>query len=48
MVVSIGTMEAIAGIAVVIVLSVVPAIVARRVKHGEARFDKNGKLIGDE
>ena len=46
--VSIGTMETIAGIAMVIVLSIVPAIVARRVKHGEARFDKNGKLIDDE
>jgi hypothetical protein len=47
-VVSIATMEVIAGIAVVIVLSIIPAIVARRVKHGEARFDKDGKLIKDE
>ncbi|WP_207912539.1 hypothetical protein [Parafrankia sp. BMG5.11] len=46
--VSIATMEVIAGIAVVIVLSIIPAIIARRVQHGEARFDKDGKLIKDE
>ncbi|MGX7951841.1 hypothetical protein ACWPM1_04665 [Tsuneonella sp. HG249] len=45
---NIGAMETVAGIAVVIVLSIIPAIVARRVKHGEARFDKDGKLIDDE
>ena len=41
-------MEVIAGIAMAITLYMVPAIVARRVKHGEARFDRDGKLIEDE
>lgn len=46
--VNIGLIEVIAGIAVTITLYLVPAVLARRVAHGEARFDKNGKLIDDE
>ncbi len=46
--VSIGAIEVIASIGVLITLYLVPAIVARRVKYGEARFDKDGKLIEDE
>ena len=46
--VNIGLIEVIAGIGVLIALYVVPAIVARRVKHGEARFGEDGKLIEDE
>ncbi len=42
------SIELIAGIAVVIVLYLVPAYISRKIKHGEARFDKDGKLIGDE
>ena len=45
---NIGPIEVIAGIGVLITLYVVPVIVARRVKHGEARFGKDGKLIEDE
>lgn len=45
---SIPALELVAAVAVAIVLCLVPAILARRIKHGEARFDKNGKLIGDE
>ncbi len=44
---SIATLELIAGIAVMLVL-MVPALIARRIKHGEARFDEDGKLIDDE
>ena len=46
--VSFGLIELIASIGVLITLYVVPVIVARRVKHGEARFGKDGKLIDDE
>lgn len=46
--VNIGLIEVIAGIAVMVTLYLVPAVLARRVAHGEARFDKNGKLIDDE
>ena len=45
---TLGTLEVIAAAAVIVVLYLVPAVLARRIKHGEARFDKNGKLIGDE
>lgn len=37
----------IAGLAVTIVAFGVPAYLARRIKHGEARF-KDGKIIKDE
>ncbi len=36
-----------AGIAVAIVMAI-PAYLATRIKHGEARFDENGNLIDDE
>ncbi|MBB5731239.1 hypothetical protein FHS61_000232 [Altererythrobacter atlanticus] len=48
---NIGTMDLIAGIAIAIA---VPAVFSfaryleKRVPHGEARFDKDGKLIDDE
>ncbi len=45
--VSVAVLELIAGAAVVLVL-LVPALIARRIKHGEARFDEDGKLIDDE
>lgn len=48
MVVNIGPIEVIACVAVLVTLYLVPAVLARRVAHGEARFDKNGKLIDDE
>ncbi len=38
----------IAAIAVTVVLVGIPAYISRRIKHGEARFDKDGKLIDDE
>ncbi len=38
----------IAGLAVTIVAVLVPAFLSRRIKHGEARFDKDGKLIDNE
>jgi hypothetical protein len=47
-VVSVGTIEVIAGIAMLITLYIVPFIVARRVRHGEARFGKDGKLMDNE
>lgn len=48
MVLSFGPVELIASIAVAITLFVVPVWVASRAKTGEARFDKDGKLIEDE
>lgn len=45
---TIGPAEVIAAIGMLITLCVVPILVARRVKHGEARFDEDGKVIDDE
>ncbi|WP_158611062.1 hypothetical protein [Aurantiacibacter spongiae] len=45
---SIAVIDLIAGVAVAAVL-LIPALIRRRVKHGEARFDsKTGKVIDDE
>ena len=41
-------LEALPLIAMVVVAFWVPAYLARRIKHGEARFDENGKIIDDE
>ena len=41
-------MESLALLAVLVVAGVVPAVLAMRIKHGEARFDKDGKVIDDE
>jgi len=38
----------IAAVAVFVVAFGLPALISRRIKHGEARFDKDGKLIEDE
>lgn len=46
--VSFDPMESIPYIAMVIVAFWIPAYLAKRIKHGEARFDKDGKLIDDE
>lgn len=46
--VSEGLITLVAGIAVTVVAFLVPAILARRIRHGEARFDKDGKIINDE
>ena len=45
---TVGPAEVVAAIGMLIALCVVPFIVARRVKHGEARFDKDGRVIEDE
>ncbi len=34
--------------AVTLVLIAVPAYLSRKIKHGEARFDENGKPIDNE
>jgi hypothetical protein len=47
-VLSFGPIEWIASIAVAITMFVVPVWVASRGKTGEARFDKDGKVIDDE
>ncbi len=36
------------GAAVTLVLIAVPAYLSRKIKHGEARFDENGKPIDNE
>ena len=46
-----NTVDLIAGIAVVLALPVVfgfARYLGKRIPHGEARFDENGKLIEDE
>ncbi len=46
--VSVEALEKIAYAAMIVVAMVIPAYLAKRIKHGEARFDKDGKLIDDE
>ena len=41
-------MTLIAILAVAVVAFWIPTYLSRRIKHGEARFDKDGKLIEDE
>ena len=48
MVSSIDIAELVAGAAVVVVAFWVPNYLSKRIKHGEARFDENGKLIKDD
>lgn len=38
-------MEVAAKVAMIVVALLIPAYLARRIEHGEARFDKDGKLI---
>ncbi|ANC50494.1 hypothetical protein CP97_14808 [Aurantiacibacter atlanticus] len=42
---SFEAMEVVAKVAMIVVALVIPAYLARRIKHGEARFDTDGKLI---
>lgn len=46
--VSVNWVTIIAAVAVTIVAIGIPAYLARRIDTGEARFDKDGKLIDDE
>ncbi len=46
--VNLETLEIVAYVAMVAVAFWIPAYIARRIKHGEARFDKDGKVIEDE
>ncbi|MBH5323371.1 hypothetical protein [Aurantiacibacter sediminis] len=45
---SIPVMESIAYIAMILVAFVIPAFLAKRIEHGEARFDTTKRKDADE